>query len=532
MTTLMGSCLDRMSRAAAEFDWPAVSDAVAAYTRFLRGPDDPAPTELKQVLSLLRRHRRYEELVAVADSALGRGLDFPFVRRLYAQALVDRDTPAVALRLYCALAEDVSAPCAERTEARGGMGRCHKQLFLGTTDPDRRADHLRRALDAYLRAQHDAPGQVWHAINAAALLARADRDGIALPAVDDPADAARAGAAQVLEAVEGLTDPDAWAAATACEASVALGRHEDTMFWLDAFVSDPDADSFKIAALLRQLLEVWELTTTTEPGDRVLPLLRSALLHRAGGRVLVQQQDVGTTRMNHLEKVFGQDRYQSLAWYRHGLARCRAVAQICTPSEDGIGTGVLVDGADLHPDLPGRVLVTNGHVTPEALEPDDAVVLFHGAEAESAHRVVRRWWYDPSGGSGLDTTVLELDGSPPEVEPVPVAARMPALEPNAPRAYLIGHPRGLRQPQFSLQDNLVLDYDDVRVHYRSPTEGGSSGSPVFDDQWRLIGLHHAGGHEMPRLNHKSGSYSANEAITVRAIRSALTLRAPTAVEAG
>ena len=42
---------------------------------------------------------------------------------------------------------------------------------------------------------------------------------------------------------------------------------------------------------------------------------------------------------------------------------------------------------------------------------------------------------------------------------------------------------------------------------------GSSGSPVFDNGWRLIGVHHAGGVRMPQLNNTGGTYAANEGIT-------------------
>ncbi|WP_420749363.1 trypsin-like serine peptidase [Rhodococcus sp. O3] len=531
MTTVDVAWIDRIACSAGTFDWPEVGRIVQEYCRFLRGPDEQPPAEVMWMLAGLRRYRRFDDVIAVADAALGRGLDLPAVRRQYAQALVDRGMPAAALHLYSELADDPQTPASERVEARGGIGRCHKQLFLTTGDPARRAHHLRSSLDAYLTARDEAPARPWHAINAAALLARAHRDGLAVPGITDPAVLSRALAAQVLGAIETAAEPDAWAAATACEAEVALGDPAGADSWLDAFLADPGVDAFKIAALLRQLVEVWELTTAAQPGDTMLPLLRSALLHRDGGGVLVRDREVGTARLAHLEKVFGHDRYQSLTWYRHGLSRCRAVAQVCTPSEDGVGTGFVVVGRDLHPDLPERVLVTNGHVVPEGVAAADAVVVFHARDAcTDRFRPVRCWWYAPSDGAGLDTSVLELDGWPGDVEPLPVAARLPALEPRPPRAYLIGHPRGLQQPQFSLQDNIVLDYDDTRVHYRSPTEGGSSGSPVFDDQWRLIGLHHAGGVDIPRLNHKGGTYSANEAITVGALRAALAHRAPRARE--
>jgi V8-like Glu-specific endopeptidase len=201
------------------------------------------------------------------------------------------------------------------------------------------------------------------------------------------------------------------------------------------------------------------------------------------------------------------------------------VARIETENDDGIGTGFLVPGADLYPGLPDVVLMTNGHVVPETLDFDEAVVTFHATTGDDPEprrfRAVRQWWYRPSQYPELDTTLLELDGLPYDVTPVPIATKIPNLKALAtPRAYVIGHPRGLEQPQFSLQDNHILGYDETRLHYRSPTEGGSSGSPVFDKQWNLIGLHHAGSLEMRRLD-GPGVYPANEGIRVSAIITAL-----------
>src|SRR5262249_61477934 len=131
------------------------------------------PDSVGQVLLVLRQSRRYEELELVADAALAHGPDAPAVRRYYAQALVERGNPAVALRLYTELATDETAPRSERIEARGSIGRCYKEMFLACTEPARGHRFLRRSLEAYLAGDLEDPDCcTWPGINAVSLLAR------------------------------------------------------------------------------------------------------------------------------------------------------------------------------------------------------------------------------------------------------------------------------------------------------------------------------------------------------------------------
>jgi V8-like Glu-specific endopeptidase len=56
---------------------------------------------------------------------------------------------------------------------------------------------------------------------------------------------------------------------------------------------------------------------------------------------------------------------------------------------------------------------------------------------------------------------------------------------------IIQHPNG-DSKQIALTSNDVLSIWGPRLFYRADTEPGSSGSPVFNQDWKVIALHHAG----------------------------------------
>ncbi len=54
---------------------------------------------------------------------------------------------------------------------------------------------------------------------------------------------------------------------------------------------------------------------------------------------------------------------------------------------------------------------------------------------------------------------------------------------------IIQHPFGSYK-QFAMQNNFVSHYDSPWLRYTTSTEAGSSGSPVFNEEFDVVAIHH------------------------------------------
>jgi endonuclease G, mitochondrial len=62
-------------------------------------------------------------------------------------------------------------------------------------------------------------------------------------------------------------------------------------------------------------------------------------------------------------------------------------------------------------------------------------------------------------------------------------------EVNVEKLNIIHHPNG-DYKQISIRENKFVGLDNQKIFYKTDTAPGSSGSPVFNDQWQVVGLHH------------------------------------------
>lgn len=519
------------------YDWPGAETVVGALVGRLYHELEPLPlVAVGSILGALRRKRRFNLIARLSEALMHTGQDAPLVRRHYAQALIDRGLRVAPTMVLEALAASPSIDPRERAEAHGLLGRVYKQLYVTArahaTDaaPDAPVPagahmFLTRAINQYRRGYDIAPAENhWHGVNVVALTELAQRDRVPLDKAINPEDLARDILRRLDERRQGGRADQPWDVATRIELWLALDRPRDAQHAALDYVNHPDTDSFEASGTYRQLVEIWQLRTDAPPGSTILPLIQSAQLRGEGGAVglesLVQELDTVQRARKHLERVFGDDRTQTIQWYEEGLKRARSVARIERPNGRGHGTGWLVDASEFLPGRPGVLMLTNAHVVNaeggQALLPEQARANFQGArEIVSFDRVE---WSSPV--SQLDATLLSLSATPSGIDAVPLCRSPLKLQSPPQRVYIMGHPGG-RDLEFSLHDNRLLACSTSHAHYRTPTEGGSSGSPVFDSEgWQAVALHHAGSESMARLDDPRATYQANEGILVDAIRRA------------
>lgn len=494
------------------------------------------------VLNSLRGAREFGHLQKVAATLIECGQRAPVVQRHYAQALIEENRLFDAERHLEALGLEAAELGDEREqrEARGLLGRVFKQRYVAGRAAERaRPDDLRRAVRFYLETYDAArDANLWHGINAVALLKRAEADGIAI----DNAPAAEPIAQQILAEIQRRFDTgraDAWDKATAMEANVALGRAGDALTWLMRYVNDiaaesdglECADAFKFESTRRQLHQVWRLDRSREPGSLLIPPLESALLRARDGSLRRDPADVRAEREpGQFEARHGLDAWYPLQWLRTGDRRAERVTRISRRDTDMTkGTGFVIPGDDLDARFRGEVvLLTNSHVISglrevheggkhSPLRLDQAAAHLDVLNRKLQWRAIL--WESPPEDE--DTTVIALDDAKDIAsDPYPVFSR-PLPVGGTGRIFIIGYPEASTQIRVSFENNQLLEMNDKYLRYRTPTEQGSSGSPLFDSDWQLVGIHHYSSPDLDSFQTPGRKLAANQGVWIRRIQRAI-----------
>ncbi|HEY1302486.1 MAG TPA: serine protease [Vicinamibacterales bacterium] len=469
-----------------------------------------------------------------------RGFD-PTIQKRHAQALIELgalDAADALLNEALAAAKGSSDAqlLGEVSEYRGLRGRIRKQRFVQSDD----LNELVGATNEYLE-QYTKSKSFYHGINIVALRTTeeqrglAPRDGDTTPQLAD----------QVLHlalAESAKSAADEWPFATASEACLALNVAsgdvawcEKAELWLYRFLNHKAASPFSIESYSRQLREIWR-------GDALEGATCADRLARIAERHVARTQrkwSVDPRRVQEiqnnpdvLEKNFTGEKTFTVATLQSMIALCPSIGCVIDSTGARLGTGFLMAGQSFG-FSEGLVFVTNAHVISDTWETSirsaEAKVTFEmesvAAGVPVAHTVDRILFSSDPGELSeashdlekLDVTIVALKSLPAKVSGLKPAANVPTPSPKV-KAFVVGHPAS-GALQFALHDSVLLDVDDDErlIHYRTPTDPGSSGSPVFNSKWEVMALHHAGSPTAPRL-HGHGEYEANEGIAIRAIR--------------
>lgn len=217
--------------------------------------------------------------------------------------------------------------------------------------------------------------------------------------------------------------------------------------------------------------------------------------------IATHERPIGESPVEVLERIIGGNEIQDVNYLARGARVAQAICRITIVDEVGRnlgrGTGFLVAP---------NVLITNNHVLPRL-----GVAARSFAEFEYELDILgspvrpRRFLLR---AEELFYTSLKLDFAVVAVERLASEDRIPLerygflpLIGVAGKALdgewltVIQHPGGQRKQLCVRENKLIKRTQDV-LWYSTDTLGGSSGSPVFNNEWFVVALHHSGIPEM------------------------------------
>jgi endonuclease G len=281
--------------------------------------------------------------------------------------------------------------------------------------------------------------------------------------------------------------------------------------------------------------EILEQARSRIEGRDLLKLIEDATSYRRNlrrtdpavvSRRLHLQQSEGAGARDALERVLGGNELMHFNYLARGIRAGDAVGRvhIRAPSGEllGYGTGFLIGS---------RVLLTNHHVFfPDEQRPK---YVASGSLVEfryelDANGLARRSVMFALRFGELFRTDAKLDYAVVAVAPrsrdgassVTEFGRLPLIKTTGKVVKgewvtIIQHPSG-EPKQVALRENEVVEVGDDVITYMTDTAPGSSGSPVFNDSWQVIALHHS---SVPNAN--GTKYVANEGVRISRILASL-----------
>ncbi|APO72220.1 DNA/RNA non-specific endonuclease protein (plasmid) [Rhizobium gallicum] len=236
---------------------------------------------------------------------------------------------------------------------------------------------------------------------------------------------------------------------------------------------------------------------------------------------------------NGFERIIGESDLMSINFLDRGKRAAAAVCRIKVPSGGGTwyGTGFLVGS---------RLLLTNHHVlgTPDEASQCEAEFEYEH-DIDGVLREPVRFNLRPHEifytNAELDITFVAVTALSEEGVPLDRYGRLPLIPLSGKGiagewVTIVQHP-GSDPKQIAIRASQIIALDqraadginlDNFIHYSTDTEPGSSGAPVFNDQWQVLALHHKAVPAMTESGEQEGAgtkpvWIANEGVRISAI---------------
>lgn len=198
-----------------------------------------------------------------------------------------------------------------------------------------------------------------------------------------------------------------------------------------------------------------------------------------------------------LERLLGKNDLVDINYLHKAIQAAKSICRIIIRDSFGRDIGYAT-GFKISPNL----MMTNQHVFTTKEEARNAIAEFnYELDLMGQPKPVVRFQFDPDK---FFTNEITLDYAVIAISPVPVHGNgslddFGYLKLKAEKGKInkgefvtiIQHPSGLPK-QVALRENQLLELLPLKLLYYSDTAQGSSGSPLFNDSWEVVGLHHSG----------------------------------------
>jgi endonuclease G len=212
-----------------------------------------------------------------------------------------------------------------------------------------------------------------------------------------------------------------------------------------------------------------------------------------------------------LERIIQTEDFLGVGYLEAGVVAARAVARVNIREGNrlaGYGSGSMVSA---------RLFLTNHHVLPDVATAEASTVEFDYQDGPDGLPIKPTVFsLDPEtffvADQELDFALVSVEAYADELAPFRfnrlIEAEGKAIVGDF--VTIVQHPQGEKK-QVALRENRIVDLLEKFVHYETDTEPGSSGSPVFNDQWEVVALHHAA---VPAADQADAGGFVNEGIRV------------------